>query len=225
MARKYTEHSSLHPYHITIRANSGQWFGLRSEQSWQIFSDYLYFISRAYEVKIHAFVMMSNHLHLIASFPQRNLSDALERFLTETSRVINFERNTVNHVYGRRYRASIIRYEQYYASAYRYVLNNPVRANLCERAEQYPFSSLYRQLGFLHLGFPVHEWPSLIVPELTDIENLLSWLKINTDSKLNKEIKIALKRTEFKFSGTQLERLGFFIPTYEKELTRIGAAL
>jgi REP element-mobilizing transposase RayT len=65
-------------------------------------------INRAYKAEIHAFVLMSNHFHLVVSFPENNMSEAMNYFMRETSRMISRDAGRINQTYGSRYFRSII---------------------------------------------------------------------------------------------------------------------
>jgi len=106
---------------------------------------YLQCLSKAaakYECALHAYVLMTNHVHLL-------LTPA------ETGAVANLMqslgRNYVGHVntvYKRtgtlwegRYKSSLIDSERYLLSCYRYIELNPVRAGMVMQAEGYRWSS------------------------------------------------------------------------------------
>ncbi|MBI2605657.1 MAG: transposase [Deltaproteobacteria bacterium] len=200
MARKKLVQSPNHPYHITARSNNGAYLGLEPETLWNIYNDYLHFLSTAFEVKIHAFVMMSNHFHLIASFPKLNISLAMNRFMTESARAINFERMTINHIYGSRYFACLIDNERYYRNVFRYLFQNPVRAGICTYVEDYSFSTLSGLLGQTRLSIPIHHFSSPFVPEFSDLESHLSFLNQPINLRTLEATRFALRRTHFKYS-------------------------
>ncbi|MBI2605915.1 MAG: transposase [Deltaproteobacteria bacterium] len=204
MARKKIIQTSNYPYHITARSNNHDYFGIDPDTLWNIFNDYLHFLSIAFRVKTHAFVMMSNHFHLMASFPESNMHAALNRFMTETSRVINHSRKTVNHTYGKRHHACLIDNDLYYACAYRYVFQNPVRAEICQMVEEYPYSSLSGLIGKRRLDSPVYEYPSSLVPQVDNLEHLLAFLNQPVALRTADATRKALHRTRFKFAGTYL---------------------
>ncbi len=204
MARKKIIQTSNYPYHITARSNNHDYFGIDPNALWDIFNDYLYFLSIAFRVRTHAFVMMSNHFHFIASFPESNMHAALNRFMTETSRVINFSRKTVNHTYGKRHHACLIDSDHYYACAYRYVFQNPVRAKICQKVEEYPYSSLSGLMGKQRLNSPVFEYPNSLVPQADDPEQLLAFLNQPVALRTADATRKALHRTHFQFAGTYL---------------------
>src|ERR1700722_3120799 len=118
------------PYHISARSNNRDWFALPTAQVWEITGRYLYFLHHVFEVRILAFVLMSNHFHLLARFPLANISEVMQYFMRETSRCISFESNRINHVYGNRFfRSRIVGYH-YFTHAYKNIHRHPFEAAL-----------------------------------------------------------------------------------------------
>src|SRR5581483_5588273 len=103
MARKNLYRSSVHPYHVTARSNNGEWFYIPTLEAWNIFVECAFAISVAYGAKIHAFVLMSNHFHLLVSTPDSNLDDVMQYFLREAGKLINLKAKRINHIFGGRY--------------------------------------------------------------------------------------------------------------------------
>ena len=182
------------PYHLSARSNGRDWFSIELETVWLIMSNYLYFIHHAYGVRIHSFVLMNNHFHLIASFPNGNLSEALNYFIRETSRSIGVDSNRINHVFGTRTFRSCISSTRYFEHAYKYVYRNPVEAGLCERVEQYPFSTIQGLFGLAHSTIPIEE-DTLMFDQPSEV-NLL-WLNTAPDEESRQTIRKALRAPEF----------------------------
>ncbi|WP_081111818.1 transposase [Bdellovibrio bacteriovorus] len=59
-------------------------------------SNYLCFIHHAYKGEIYAFVLMSNHFHLLIRFPENNMSEAMTYFMRESSRMISRQAGRIN---------------------------------------------------------------------------------------------------------------------------------
>jgi REP element-mobilizing transposase RayT len=91
MPRKTLIRSSEHPYHISARCINKDWFRLPIEDIWKIFEDYLCHVSHVYDLRIHSFVLMSNHFHLLASTPQGNIDKVMNYLMREVSRNITRE--------------------------------------------------------------------------------------------------------------------------------------
>ena len=109
---------------------------------------YLYWLRRyaaRFRVRVHAYVLMTNHVHLLVTPPApadaSRLMQALGRQYVRT----------VNHLYRRsgtlwegRFRACGVRAEEYLLACMRYIELNPVRAGMVASPEAYRWSSFRR---------------------------------------------------------------------------------
>jgi REP element-mobilizing transposase RayT len=195
MPRKKIAISSEHPYHITARCINREWFNLPLDRVWPIMSDFLFLVSAEYSMKIHSFVLMPNHFHLLAHFPKANPGSAMNYFMRETSREITRISGRINQTYGARYHKSLISNHHYFMNAYKYVYRNPVRAELCTRTQEYPFSSLAGLCGQSHLAFPVEEDNLLFAPTFQD--STLNWLNQTPNVEEENDIRRALRHSQF----------------------------
>lgn len=197
MPRKPVIISCEHPYHVTARCLNREWFDLPMESVWSIMEDYLFLISVSYKVRIHSFVLMSNHIHLLVSCPENNISEALRYFLTETSRELGRLSGRVNQTWGSRNYKSLVSSYQYYLNVYKYIYSNPTRAGAATYAEEYPFSTLAGLCGQRNLFIPLAPDDLLFNPTFDD--SVLRW--INTPSSLEalEEVRKALRRPKMEF--------------------------
>jgi putative transposase len=164
---------------------------------WEILSDYLFFIHHVFKVKIHSFVLMNNHFHLILSTPESNLSEAMNYFMRETSKQFGLLSGRINQIYGGPYFWSQLKSEIYYGHAYKYVYRNPVEGGLCLNAEDYPFSTLHSLVGRSKTIIPILEDTLLF----SDIDSQVLWLNKKYKSDVYKEdIKNALRKRDFRFA-------------------------
>jgi len=95
-----------------------------------------------YRCDVHAYVLMTNHVHLVAS-PQSE--DGLSRLMQSVGRRfvqhINRRYQRTGTLWDGRFRATAIDSERYLLTCYRYVELNPVRAGMVEDPIQYRWSS------------------------------------------------------------------------------------
>lgn len=180
------------PYHITARTNNREEFQLDLGLVWKIFEDELFFIHHAFGIRIHAFVLMKNHFHFLASDPNGNISQAMRWLMTETSKRINKEAGSRNHTYGQRHYRSLIPNYHYYMHAYKYVYRNPVESGACINVEDYPFSTLRGLLGLEKLNIPV--WNDEL---LNEGARNLDWLNRGANKESKELIRKALNRSTF----------------------------
>ncbi|MCR4299396.1 MAG: transposase [Gallionella sp.] len=106
---------------------------------------YLHWLSEAavrYECAIHAYVLMTNHIHILATPKDKQ---GISRMMQYAGRryvpYINYTYGTSGSIWEGRYKASLIHDEQYLLTCMRYIELNPVRANMTKSPGQYRWSS------------------------------------------------------------------------------------
>jgi putative transposase len=142
MPRKPLIRNSIYPYHVTARSNNKEWFDLPMKQVWNICLNSIKHANSRHPVDVISFVLMSNHYHLLVKTPDENL----DLFMYELNKMISLSMRVktkrVNKIFGGRYKWCMIQSNRYFANCYRYVYQNPMRANLVDRCEEYPYSTL-----------------------------------------------------------------------------------
>ncbi len=165
--------------------------------------DYLYLLSVAYGVRIHAFVLMANHFHLLATAPNGNLSSAMLYFMRETSKQITKLSGRINQTYGGRNHKTRISSYHHFLNTYKYVYQNPVQAGLSENVEQYRYSTLHGLCGNSRLIIPISD-------EILFLETLqpkeLAWLNRKPDLENWNDMKAALRRSDFELVARRKDR-------------------
>lgn len=197
MPRKKFIASQEDPYHVSARCINKEWFALPMDELWDLFSDYLFFIHYAFGIRIHSFVLMNNHFHMIVRTPNLNLDAAMNYFMRETSRIIGFRSGRINQVYGGPYHWSLIKSPNYYLHAYKYVYRNPVDGGLSSQVENYKYSTLSALIGYQHSIIPIEYDETLF----SDLEEQLKWLNNCYPShEIKDDIRKALRKNEFQFA-------------------------
>ncbi len=202
MTRARRVYSDQFPYHVTARCINKEWFQLPLKDVWTIFNNHLYFISIAFNVRIHSFVLMSNHFHLLLTTPQGNINEVMRYFMTETSRDITLKTGRINQTYGGPYFSSLITKDIHFHHVYKYIYRNPVEALLVTRAEEYEFSTLPTLLGLSKSIIP------LCADELlfNDVERTLSWINTNYKEGVKDNIRQALRKNTFQIPKSRASR-------------------
>ena len=201
MPRKLIPISPSDPYHISARCLNREGFKLPLAGVWSLMEDYLFLTSSLYGLRIHSFVLMSNHFHLLLTAPNGNLSEALLYFMRETSREITRMSGRINQTYGSRNHKTRIGNYHYFMNTYKYVYQNPVRAGICERAENYPYSSLNGLCGLSRLSIPLVEDTILFSPVFD--ESALRWINKPPDFSLQEAMRLALRRADLEFKASR----------------------
>lgn len=104
--------------------------------------DYLGEVLSEEPVHLHAYVLMTNHVHLLATGHEEG---AISRFMHRWSRRYSFyfnrSRGRSGSLFEGRFRSSPVEFDRYLLACMRYIENNPVRARICGSARQFPWSS------------------------------------------------------------------------------------
>jgi putative transposase len=188
------------PYHVTARSINKERFQIPLPEVWKIMSRQLCYVTWAYNAKIHSFVLMPNHFHLLISTPNSNLDLIMANFMKECSRYINESSGRINQAYGARHFRGVIDSDHYYFHAYKYVYRNPVEAGLVSECENYMFSSLNFILGGSQATFPTVFDQTLF----SDIEKTLKWINQKPLKESWEMVSSALKKSKFRIAKNDM---------------------
>ncbi len=111
-------------------------------------ADYAFYLQKlkqaadAQNVQIHAYVLMTNHVHLLVTGPDAqaipNMMQSLGRCYV---RYINLTYQRTGTLWEGRYKSSLVDTSSYFLTLSRYIELNPVRAHMVVLPGEYPWSS------------------------------------------------------------------------------------
>jgi len=148
MPRRILIRSEQHPYHITTRVNNKEVFHISLREVWRICKILLKDGTNKFDVKIEAFVLMNNHYHLIIRTPRANIDKFMHYFNRQLSIQISKRAGRINRLFGSPYHWKMITSQSYYLNAVRYVYQNPLRAKIVGRVQDYPYSDIRNQKSY-----------------------------------------------------------------------------
>lgn len=94
--------------------------------------------------RLSAWVVMPNHIHvLITRFVNYELSDIMQSLKSITAHKANKSLRRSGEFWMPEYFDRYMRTTEHYERTIKYIENNPVKARLCSRPEDYPFSSAW----------------------------------------------------------------------------------
>ncbi|MCU0649868.1 MAG: transposase [Gemmatimonadaceae bacterium] len=137
------------PLHITQRGNNRS-TTFSDATDFLRYREFLLHASREERCEVHAYALMSNHVHLLVT-----PSDAhgVSRLMQQLGRVYVRYFNARYHRSGTlwegRFKSALIDTSRYLLACTRYIDLNPVRAGITRSPEDYPWSS-YGRLGLAH---------------------------------------------------------------------------
>ena len=131
------------PQHVIQRGNNRQACFL-SDKDKHYYLNKLQEYSQKFNVKIHAYVLMSNHVHLLLSPEEQFGASLLMQSLGRSYvRYFNKSYKRSGTLWEGRFKSSLIDSENYFLIVSRYIELNPVRANMVEKPECYNWSSYH----------------------------------------------------------------------------------
>ena len=91
--------------------------------------------------EVYGYVLMDNHYHLVIRSHEVNISTIMHRINNDFSKYFNISNNRTGHVFQDRYKGILVKDDKYLLSLLRYVHQNPVKANMCNKVSDYYWSS------------------------------------------------------------------------------------
>ena len=146
------------PQHLIQRGNNRQ-ACFCCEDDFIAYAGWLKEYSRQYDVRIYAWVFMTNHVHLLAT-PQADngISKMMQSLGRMYVRYFNRAYKRSGTLWEGRYKSCLIQSESYLLHCYRYIELNPVHAQMVQRQEDYYWSS--------HAAYALGKPSSLLFPHL-----------------------------------------------------------
>jgi REP element-mobilizing transposase RayT len=132
-------------FHVTARAIGGDAL-FRDDDDRAFFVDQLTRSGAAYRWACHAYCLMTTHYHLLIETTQDGLSRGMHRLNGNYAQRFNLRYGRRGHLFEARFTSYVVEGDDYLERACHYVLQNPVRAGLCDSADEWPWSG-----GLVHL--------------------------------------------------------------------------
>lgn len=130
-----------YPHHVIQRGNNRQAI-FSSSVDYQTLLDLLGENAKKFDVAIHAYVLMGNHFHLLATpQTQDGLPQMMQAVGRRYVRYFNDTQKRSGTLWEGRYKSTLIQTERYLLACMAYIDLNPVRAGLVTQARDYPWSS------------------------------------------------------------------------------------
>ncbi len=108
----------------------------------RFFLETLRAVAREADVAVHAYVLMTNHLHLLMTGARSDgIATLMKRVSQRYVQSINRTYQRSGGLFEGRYRSALIEADRYLLACSRYIELNPLRAGLVEAPGEYPWSS------------------------------------------------------------------------------------
>ena len=133
-------------YHVILR-------GMNRQQIFYDEEDYAYFIhllDRFQDIsnyELYAYCLMGNHIHLLLKTGEEPLDRVFRRIGASFVYWYNLKYQRVGHLFQDRFRSEPVEDDRYFLTVLRYIFRNPVKAGLCTKPEEYPYSNIKEYIG------------------------------------------------------------------------------
>ncbi len=104
-------------------------------------------LQKEYGLMVHAYCLMSNHVHLLVSEGEEPIGESMRRIGVAYAAWFNGKHGRVGYVFQGRFHSEVVEDDGYFLTVLRYILQNPVKAGLCQEIHGYPWSSHYEYAG------------------------------------------------------------------------------
>lgn len=140
MARSPRIHSYSKIYHVMLR-------GINRQDIFFDKYDYIQFIKFLCDsitisgFELYAYCLMSNHVHMLIKVNNEPIELLMKRLELKYVYWYNNRYNRTGHLFENRYKSEPVDDERYFFTVLRYILQNPVKAKMCDDIFDYPWSS------------------------------------------------------------------------------------
>jgi putative transposase len=173
-----------YPHHIIERGNNRERVFIDSSD----YEKYLFFLSKYSEEKeapVLAYCLMPNHIHLLVRpSKEEALAKMMQAITLCYSKYFNGENGRTGRLWECRYYSTVIDGDNYLWTVSKYIENNPLRAGMVKRPEDYPYSSAWAHIVGRKdplLGEPLFD--------KSQLDEYRRFIRSDEDKKITEEIR------------------------------------
>ncbi len=175
-------------YHIVNRGVDKRVIYKNSED-FEMFLEILCNACQLHGVELHAYVLMSNHYHLLIETTKENLSKFMKHINATYAIYFNKKYKRSGHFWQGRFKSWYVTDYAYLYTLVNYIENNPVKAKIVKNVSEYQYSSYQ---SFVEIVKPIACLKaSFIFQEFPDKNEREEFLQSTADERILEEIKKA----------------------------------
>ena len=140
MPRQARKKSQSGIYHVMLRGINRQIIFEDSEDS-EVFLETVRMYKAEFNCEIYAYCLMINHVHLLIKIDSENIQHFMRKVGAKYVYWYNWKYNRVGGLFQDRYKSEPVEDDGYFLTVLRYIHQNPVKALICMKAEDYDESS------------------------------------------------------------------------------------
>ena len=130
------------PFFHVITQGINKSYIFNNPQDIKLYIKEMYKLMQEHQVKVISYCIMNNHAHMLIQTSDVNqMSKYMQRLNIKYSKYYNKKYNRVGYVFRDRYKSEGIFDEKQLYNCIKYIYDNPVKAGICKRPEDYPYSN------------------------------------------------------------------------------------
>ena len=137
---------------------------------------------------LYAYCLMGNHVHLLLQEGPEPLSQIFKRLGVRYVYWYNWKYKRTGHLFQDRFKSEPIEDDTYFLAVLRYIYQNPIKAGLCKKPEEYPWSSYFPTSPYRSL-LDQEKLTAIIAPgkfsKFLEQDSKQVFLDASTDGRLN----------------------------------------
>lgn len=145
MPRKAREKSWTGIYHVVLRGINRQTI-FEDREDFQKYLELLKEVQVISGYEIHAYCLMSNHIHLLIKEGNEELGTVFRRLGAAYVYWYNWKYNRTGHLFQDRFMSEPVEDDRYFLTVIRYIHQNPLKAGMVDDLLEYPWSSYHEYL-------------------------------------------------------------------------------
>ena len=171
-------------YHILFRGVNQQ--NIFEEASdFEKLKEIIEIVKQDLQFEIYAYCFMSNHVHIVLK--EKNCGDIsliMKRILTKYARWYNTKHGRSGALIANRYKSVPVQIDEYFLNLIRYIHQNPIKAGIVDKIENYPYSSFIEYINKANLADTNFLLEMISIEEFVEYHKELENMKFRvTDSK------------------------------------------
>ncbi len=199
MPRSKLFRTSSFPYHVVTRTTGRYFFDIPLNTIWKIAARHINETQKKYQIETHHFILMSNHIHWLLKTPLSNLDVAMQFCLSNIAKEVQKIIGRQGHLWGGRYKPTYVVSELHYRNIIRYIYQNPLRANLVRRFQNYRFSTFHMYECKNKRKFQLYDdWFHHEMDHRRDL--LFQWISDQPGALVDKKIQNGLRYQNYRLS-------------------------
>lgn len=146
MPRQARKKSNSGIYHVMLRGINRQNL-FEDNEDRQRFINTIGYYKTISGYNLYGYCLMDNHIHLLLRETNESISMGIKRISSSFVHWYNQKYNRCGHLFQERYKSEVVENERYFLTVLRYIHQNPIKAGIVKKLEQYPWSSYREYIG------------------------------------------------------------------------------